>query len=181
MEITGYIKDISRSINGETIVSISVDDANMSELRELSKISKLAVLLKKYRKKRSLDANAYHWVLCNKLADALESDSDSIHYDLMVRYGEIIRNDDGTRAVISVLPEVDMRKCNVYARRIGVGTVGEKEFVHYALIKPSRLYDSKEMATLISGTILEAKEAGIETLSPAEISAMMEALKKREK
>ena len=37
------------------------------------------------------------------------------------------------------------------------------------------------MSVLLKGTILEAKELEIETLTPAELTEMMEALKEREK
>lgn len=183
MELIGKIKDITRSIAGETIVSLVIEDG--SAVPGLTKLyqagSRLAVKIGKYRKKRSLDANAYHWVLCGKIADALDSDSDSVHYDLMVRYGAILRGDDGRAAVITVLPEVDLKRCNIYARRVGTGHVDGKEFAHYALIKPSREYDSKEMSVLIKGTVLEAQDMGIETLTPAELASMMEAIGNREK
>lgn len=185
MELIGKIKDITRSIAGETIISLVIEDG-VAAVPGLTKLyqagNRLALKIGKYRKKRSLDANAYHWVLCGKIADALDSDSDSVHYDLMVRYGTIIRKDDGRSAILSVLPDVDLKMCDIYGRRVGIGHSADgKEVVHYAVIKKSRYYDSKEMSVLLKGTILEAKELEIETLTPAELTEMMEALKEREK
>ncbi|WP_434310368.1 hypothetical protein [Hominifimenecus sp. rT4P-3] len=127
-------------------------------------------------RKRTLEANAYHWALCRRIADALDSDSDSVHYDLMAKYGIILRDDGGRAAIISALPEIDLKRCNIYARRVGTGHVDGKEFVHYAIIKPSREYNSKEMALLIKGTVLEAKKLEIETLTPVERTKIVEAL-----
>lgn len=184
MELIGKIKDISRSIAGETVVSLSIEDGAAAVpglTKKYQSGTRLSIRIGQYRKKRSLDANAYHWVLCGKIADAMDSDSDSVHYDLMVRYGTILRGDDGRAAIISVLPEVDLKRCNIYARRIGTGHVDGKEFFHYALIKQSREYDSKEMSVLIKGTVLEAKELDIETLTPAELEEMMEEMRSHEK
>ena len=184
MELVGKIKDITRSIAGETIVSLVIENG-VAAVPGLTKLyqagNRLALKIGKYRKKRSLDANAYHWVLCGKIADALDSDSDSVHYDLMIRYGTILRGDDGRAALISVLPDVDLKRCNIYARRVGTGHVDGKEFAHYAIIKPSREYDSKEMSVLIKGTVREAHELEIETLTPAELAGMMEVMKANEK
>jgi hypothetical protein len=39
-------------------------------------------------------------------------------------------------------------------------------------MRGSHTYDSREMSRLIDGTVSEAKELGIETLSPAELERM---------
>ena len=67
------------------------------------------------------------------------------------------------------------RRAGVYARKIGSGSVEGKEFDHYLLIKPSHLYDSKEMAQLLDGTIYEAQASGIETIPPEEQKRKKEA------
>lgn len=181
----GKIKDITYSLAGETIVSLSLEDGKYS-VPGLTKLfqsgDRLSIKIGKYRKKRSLDANAYHWLLCGKIAAALETDQDSVHYDLMVRYGTILTDDSGNTQMIRAIPEVNLRRCNVYARMIK----NERDrdgnlFYIYALIKPSREYDSKEMAQLIKGTISEAEEMGIGTLTPAELAEMMGAMREHEK
>ena len=42
-------------------------------------------------------------------------------------------------------------------------------FVKYLIYKETHTLDSAEMATLIDGTIEEAKQLGIETLTPIEL------------
>ena len=183
MNFTGRLYGVNRDlVTGDTIVSFATKDMN-SVLGSVDSMKDIPidVQAKKHRKKRSLDANAYHWVLCGKIADVIDSDADSVHYDLMVRYGTEEDDDDQGRPIVSVLPHVDLRKLEIYGRLIGEGYVNGKRFLHYLLIKPSRKYDSKEMSKLIKGTVQEAQDLGIETLSPAEIEAMMEALKAREK
>lgn len=183
MELTGKIKDISTSITGELSVSLVVENgkAAVPGLTEfLQSADRLTVKISRYRKRRSLDANAYHWTLCGKMAAALNTDVDSVHYGLMLRYGAPMENESGRAAVVTVGPDVDLRECGVYGRVIGTGYIDGKICYHYMLIKPSRQYDSKEMSVLINGTVSEAKEMGIETLPPAELAEMMEALKRHE-
>ena len=43
-------------------------------IEQLKNEDKLNIEIKKYRKKRSLDANAYCWVLCDKIAKELSKD-----------------------------------------------------------------------------------------------------------
>ena len=183
MDIIGKIKDIAASVTGDLTVSLVVEDgkAAVPWLTEfLQSADRLSVKISRYRKKRSLDANAYHWTLCGKMAAALNTDVDSVHYGLMLRYGTPMDGEGGRAAVVTVGPDVDLQKCGVYGRVIGTGYTDGKICYHYMLIKPSRQYDSKEMSTLIDGTVSEAKELGIETLPPAELAEMMEALRKHE-
>lgn len=183
MDIIGKIRDIATTIAGDLTVSLVIEDgrAAVPGLTEfLQSADRLAIKIGRYRKKRSLDANAYHWALCGKMAAALDTDTDSVHYGLMLRYGTPMDGEGGRPAVVTVGPEVDLQKCGVYARVIGTGYIDGKICYHYMLIKPSRQYDSKEMSVLIDGTVSEAKEMGIETLTPAELAEMMEALRKHE-
>ena len=50
--------------------------------------------------------------------------------------------------------------------------VNGRDFTHWAIVRPSHEYDTKEMAALIDGTIEDAKELGIETITPAELERM---------
>lgn len=43
--------------------------------------------IKEHKKKRSLNANAYYWVLVNKIADALNQSKEYIHLCMLKQYG----------------------------------------------------------------------------------------------
>lgn len=47
------------------------------------------------------------------------------------------------------------------------------EAVFYRLMRGSHTYDSREMSELIKGTIQEAEDLGIETLTPRELEQML--------
>jgi len=161
METNGYIRQ-SYSCEGKKFVLLEVEDlpARTDKMVSVS-------FGKPKKKKRSLDANAYHWLLCGKIAKALNTSSDEVHYEMMLRYGSPL-TDEADMPVVAALPgSVDIRKTEIYGKLISCGDLN-----HYLLIKPSRFYDSKEMAELIAGTIDEAKELGIETLTPMELQQM---------
>ncbi|MDQ9744386.1 hypothetical protein RF397_17385, partial [Acinetobacter baumannii] len=44
--------------------------------------------IKEYRKKRSLDANAYCWKLIGDIADALRTSKEEVYLLMLKRYGQ---------------------------------------------------------------------------------------------
>ena len=59
---------------GKWLLTFEVDEcpANYDETKD----KELSLELKEFRKKRSLDANAYCWVLCTKIAEKIQSSLD---------------------------------------------------------------------------------------------------------
>lgn len=130
------------------------------------------ITIGKPKNKRSKDANAYFHVLVGKIADKCRMSKIHCKNIMLARYGQY-EFMDGKRLVISVDSDVDMaNREDIHCSAIGYGEVNGKKFTHYAVMKPSHEYDSKEMAHLIDGTVDEAKELGIEVLTPDEIERM---------
>lgn len=123
--------------------------------------------VKEHKEKRSLTANAYAWTLIGKIADALRTSKDEVYLTMLKRYGQ--------SDLVSVVSSVDVQGYFKYYEPIATVTLQGKEFVHYRVFKGSSEYNSKEMAVLIDGIVSEAKDLGIETLSPAELMRMKEA------
>lgn len=120
--------------------------------------------VKPYRQKRSLNANAYAWVLINEMANRLRTSKDEVYQEMLKRYGQ--------SKVISVLSEIDISRFVKYYEEIGKGHVEGKEFTHYRCFIGSSEYDSREMAILIDGIVDEAKELGIDTLPTTAVERM---------
>ena len=120
--------------------------------------------IKPYRQKRSLNANAYAWVLINEMANRLRTSKDEVYQEMLKRYGQ--------SKVISVLSEIDISRFVKYYEEIGKGHVEGKEFTHYRCYIGSSEYNSREMAILIDGIISEAEALGIETLPTTAIERM---------
>ncbi len=122
--------------------------------------------VKEHRERRSLDANAYLWVLIGKIADVLRSSKDEIYLLMLKRYGQ--------REMVSVRSDVDVSGFFKYYEERGKSTLNGKEFTHYFVFKGSSEYDSREMSVLIDGVVSEAKDLEIETLTPMELSRLKE-------
>lgn len=120
--------------------------------------------IKPYRQKRSLNANAYAWVLINEIANRLRTSKDEVYLEMLKRYGQ--------SKVISVLSEIDISRFVKYYEEIGKGHVEGKEFTHYRCFIGSSEYDSREMAILIDGIVDEAQELGIDTLPTTAVERM---------
>jgi len=128
--------------------------------------------INKERKRRSLDANAYYWSLIDKLARALQTSKDELHEKMIEDYGSFKQRKDGGIAVFSIQADRDPHEITAYSKLIGRGYVGEKEFIHYAVLKGSSEMNSEEFSSLLDGLIFECKEQQIETLPTEEINKM---------
>ena len=72
LQTTGVVTDISIDYNTSKLkISLLLDTNNKEVIEELKNENKLNIELKKWYKKRSLDANAYAWVLIGKLQEVL--------------------------------------------------------------------------------------------------------------
>lgn len=133
------------------------------ELKE----QELSIELKKYRKKRSLDANAYQWVLCTKIAEKLGTSKEEVQ-DLMIqRYSDFDKDEDGY-ITITMLDRIPVSKLGGHWKLIGQNG----KFNSYMRLVGSSEMDSAQMARLLEGVVSEAKELGINTETPDEIERM---------
>ena len=122
--------------------------------------------VKQHREKRSLNANAYAWVLIGKIADVVRSTKEEVYLEMLKRYGQ--------SEVVSVLSYVDVSGYFKYYEAFGASMLNGKMFTHYHVYKGSSEFDTREMSILIDGIISEAKDLDIETLPPAEIMRLKE-------
>lgn len=182
MDLTGRITGITMDIaSGKLNITAQVNEDGqpvMDELKKLASCEKLSVVLKKWRRKRSLDANAYYWALVSKIAEKLRSSKAEVHNIMLARYGQPEKEEDGSAVILSVLEKIDLSKReDLHVKAIGSGTVGGKRFTHYLLLRGSHTYDTQEMSVLINGVVSEAREMGIETMTPDELERLLAAWK----
>ena len=166
----GTIVDIIRTYYGKYRVTFEVD--SVDEINGLTGL--LNIIVKRFTYRRSLNANKYFHVLVGKIADAHNPPISKARAKniLLGKYGQREIFDDGP-LIISVISEVDMlEREDLHCVAAGYGTANDKEFTHWAVIRGSHTYDNREMSALIDGTVEDAKEMGIETLSPDEIERL---------
>ena len=161
-----------------TGVHFQIDNKDRAELiKMLSAIlpgEEYDITIKKHSARRSLNANNYHWMLCEQMAKILKVSKYEVHNQLLIDYGTDWTREDGTT------PYVLMRDDNSYIRsetthyRPTDATEDRKGTFYrwFVLLLPSHLMDTAEMSALIDGTVYEAKELGIDTRTPDEIERM---------
>lgn len=125
------------------------------------------------KKRRSLDANAYCWVLTDKIAAATGITKSEV-YRAAIR--EIGGNSDAVRARADAADAL----CAAWEGR-GLGWQTDvlpstvPGFVNIILYYGSSTYDTGQMSRLIDNLVQDAQALGIETLSPEKLAGMMEA------
>lgn len=171
MEILGTLHGLSRDWKTDQVhITFTIDNESVLQEIEKYKNSKLCIKVQKYRKKRSLDANAYLWVLCSKLAIVHETSKDEIYEEMLQKYGELYQDDDGNYIVITLRADIDTSKIDGHWKYYKTSADGK--FKSYLMIKGTSQYDTSEMAKFIDIVVQEAKDEGIETLPPDELERM---------
>ena len=170
MECKAKLIDVSRGLIGGFRLTFSTDDDIRQSLEALEGTD-LRLNAQKWREKRSKDANAYFFVLVGKIAQRLNLSVTTVHNQMIATYGQ----PDG--GMVLLRDDVDWTALEtLHLKPVpGIEVVGEEFYCRYMIMRGSHTYDSSEMAALIDGTIQEAKELGIETLTPAQLEEMMRA------
>ena len=172
MKSIGTIEDISIDYKTQKpkILLVLNERECISSLEEL-KEDKLSVEIKNYRNKRSLDANAYMWVLISKLEEKLNVSKDII-------YKDAIRN-IGVYEVIPVKNEAVDRFIEAWTKN-GLGWVCEttksklEGYTNILAYYGSSTYNTAEMSRLIDLIVQECKQLDIETMSKSELDSLIE-------
>lgn len=171
----GRILDFSMSFNRRQRITIELD-TDFREGYEALKDFDLEVNIKKWRKKRSNDANKYFHVLVNEIAEAKGISDEEVKQSLVEDYGVIDRDDDGNPLGFKLLATIDPHRVSKYVRPIRTVEENGKRFICYLILKPSHEMDTKEMSRLIEGAIYTAEELNIDTDTP-EKAAWWDSLK----
>lgn len=155
---------------GQKSVTFSINES-LTEVDAIKDVDVLSITAEPLKKKRSLSANAYFFVLVSKIADTLRASKTEIHNRLIREYGqyEYIDGVIPTLAVDDRFAEEMLNRSDIHLKP--EGRIGDR--VRMAVMRGSHTYDTREMSILIDGAISEAKELGIETLPPAELERML--------
>lgn len=129
--------------------------------------------IKLHRERRSLDANAYFWALCGKLAEVTRIPKTDI-------YRQYIKEIGGNCEIYPVRLEAVERFIEVWGKA-GLGYVcdrtGSSEYEGFENIicyYGSSTYDTAQMSRLIDLVVQDCIAQGIEVLPPHKLAAMME-------
>lgn len=170
MGFTGKLISIQKDWKtGEAQAVFSVNETSALEaLSKLLDVEKLDIRAIKFRKKRSLDANAYLWVICTKIAEVVKSSKDEIYEEMLQKYGFFAQDDSGNYITVTAKAEIDITKLGGHWKFYKTNG----KFSSYLLIKGTSEYNTAEMAHFIDSVVQDAKDLGIETLPPDELERM---------
>lgn len=166
MDFTGKLIDAGRNWQtGKMRLTFEIDEAPPAEaLNNIASCEKLHIKADKYHEKRSLDANAYCWVLLQKLAEAVGSDKWAMYLHCLQRYSRAFTHVIVKEAAVERMKEL-YRTCVDLGEVTVNGQTGHQLQVYYG----SSTFNSKEMSVFIDGIISECKELGIETATPDQL------------
>ena len=168
---TGEVKTISQDFEtGKYNVCLTINEsAVVSELsNHLMNHNKLSISAKKYKQKRSLDANGLLWHCLGKIAEALRTDKWEVYLLMLKRYGKF--------TYICVKPNMvdamkaQWRECEV----IGEVDINGQKAVQMLCYFGSSTYDTKEFSVLLDGVILEMAEMGLQVPTSHDMQRALE-------
>lgn len=173
MKITGRIVGANIDFRtGKPQITFEVNERNDFELLvdELKDKDKLSIEVKPFRARRSLDANAYCWILIDKLAERVGESKEAV-------YREYIKHIGGNSEIVCVKENAVERLCEGWQRN-GLGWQTDtfpskiKGCVNVILYYGSSVYDTAQMSRLLDLIIYDCKEYGIPTETPDQIAEM---------
>ena len=173
MRLSGRI--VGGSIDFRTnkpTVSLEINELNdfklmMDELNDKT----LSIEVKPYRAKRSLDSNAYFFVLADKLAAKLGTSKEEV-------YRNAVRDIGGVSEIVCVKNEAVERLCEGWGRN-GIGWTTDtfpskiEGCTNVILYYGSSTYTTDQMSRLIDHIVQDCKAVGIETMTPNAIAEML--------
>ena len=178
MESTGRLTSVTKDIiSGKLNITFQIDTAPVDDLNALAQMETIDIKADKHRKKRSLDANAYFHVLVGKIADKMTISKAKAKNILITKYGQPELLPDGSPLIYKSNAPVEYMIELESIHSIPVKYVEDATF--YKIYRGSHTLDSKEMSILIEGTVADAKELGIETMTPSQIERMVNAWRSR--
>ena len=173
MKLTGKILDANIDfVTGIPRLALEIYEKNdlLQGYDDLKALEKLSIEIKPFRARRSLDANAYCWVLIDKIAESQGVSKEEV-------YRETIRNIGGNSEIVCVKNNAVERLCEGW-RRNGIGwqtdTFPSKldGCTNVILYYGSSVYDTKQMSLLLDNLIQDCKALGIQTETPEAIAKM---------
>lgn len=170
MQDTATISDIRIDYGtNKAKITFLFDNKDILQQAEELQDKKLNIEIKKWYKKRSKDANAYLWVLIEKL-------SQKLNMSRIEAYKKHIY-EAGTYQELT-MPEEAMKRFIKIWQNNGIGWFCEKSVNEYGEIVlrayfGSSTYNTKEMTRLLDSVIQDCKSQNIETKPQKEIDSLL--------
>lgn len=175
VDTTARLRDMTQDYKTKRFVltmEIENPQAAMNVWEELHGDEKISVRFSKHRQKRSLNSNAYAWVLMDRLSEKLNIPKEQI-------YRQYIKDIGGVSETICIKSDGVQKLCEAWHKN-GLGWLTAtfptyiQGFTNVVLYYGSSTYDTRQMSRLIDMIVHDCKEQGIETANPEELRALLE-------
>lgn len=170
MKLQGTLADVSIDLKTRKPKITFLVNSNINSLEEIENVPLLDIEAKKHRNKRSLDANAYCWVLCEKLAVKMNISKEEVYKQEIMQVG---------KAVIVPIKEEEADYFKKAWENKGLGYICEnlgkskiENYENLRLYYGSSSYNTKDMARLIDSIVEDCKMQEIETATPEELARL---------
>lgn len=174
-EFTGRLSNIAVSYaTGRPLLTVEVEGSVQSLFQifeELKAAEKLTFKVGKFRQKRSLDANAYCFVLIGRIAEKTNVPKDEV-------YRKAVKEIGGNYDVVCVRDKAVDALCQSWSR-MGLGWQTDtfpskiEGCTNVVLYYGSSTYDTAQMSRLINIIVQDCMELGIETKPQEEIESLL--------
>lgn len=177
MDFTGHIVGLAKDFaSSRWHLTIEMDkDSALEMIQDFGQDTKLAIRIWKWRKKRSLDANAYLWKLCTEIASHkdIRSSKEEVYLEKLFAH-PVFEMIDGHCVIGTFKQDVNVNQLaiedsNVHHYWMPVPDSLKKDpewgwyTQDYMMVRGSSLFDAGEMKLLLDDVIEEAKSLGIST------------------
>ena len=157
------IVGLSLNPDGRRVIVLTTRECCEEELEGFAN-KDLEVDIKIFREKRSLRANGYMWLLCEKLAEVVQSTKEEV-YRKAIREVGLYKDFEG-------LDEDHANTLKAAWAQLGLGWFAEDVGGAVRCYYGSSKYNSKQMARLLDYVIDDCDELGIETMTETELEQL---------
>ena len=164
------IKPVEKLNDLEFTLTVDRNFQNVQKLNDMARLlakgKELDVNIKQHRKRRSLDANSYCWILSDKIAKVIGNTKEFVYQEAIKAVGEF--------EIVPIKDEaVERWQKNWESKGLGwqsesLGDSKIKGYTNTINYFGSSTYNTKEFSKLLEEIIYQAKELGIETITPDE-------------
>lgn len=174
----GWLKDLTVNRDGTQNVTVTVS-ADFSETYDELKDTAVTVEIKRYRKHRSRDANAYAWVLIDQITEKLQQKEPKAGWRPIDVYRNAIREIGGVSTIIGIRTDaVETFRRNWEANHLGrqveiIDGSGKAGWSNVRVFWGSSEFDTAQMSRLISSLIQDAEALGIPTITDDEAGRLL--------
>lgn len=167
----GRLDDLLIMPDGSQRLTIQLSEDFRQEFDKLKDFD-VEISVKRWRPKRSLDANGYAWVLIDQIAERLRISKTEVYRNAIKEIGGVSDAVCAQNSVVSHLRDMWSKKGLGWQSDVMPSKIPGCSVV--ILYYGSSEYDTEQMSRLIDYLVQDAEALGIETRTPQDIARLLD-------